>query len=138
MPSDAGTGAPRPSPTELWRLPRIVKLSIERVRYPRPRRHVQAGRVVEVPEGVEVFVETAEELPIRALSPALYIGTTEVAENERVGERQYRFFVLDESTLRDGSPIALGWAGVPGRRVRSSFRYRVTRDRARPKGRQTP
>jgi hypothetical protein len=136
MPSDAGTSAPRPSPSDLWRLPRIVKLRIERVRYTRPRRHVQAGRIVEIPEGVEIFVETAAEVPIRALSPALYIGTTEVAENERVGERQYRFFVLDESSLGDGSPIALGWAGVPGRRVRTSFRYRAPSDRAKPKGRR--
>jgi len=134
MQAPAHRDRPRPSCGDY---PGSSKLSVERVRYPRPRRHVQAGRVVEVPEGVEVLVETAEELPIRALSPALYIGTTEVAENERVGERQYRFFVLDESTLRDGSPIALGWAGIPGRRVRTSFRYRAARNRAKPKGRQT-
>ena len=136
MPSDSGTGAPRPAPPDLWRLPRIVKLRIERVRYARPRRHVQAGRVVEVAEGVEIFVETNGEIPVRALSPALYVGTTEVAEHDRVGESQSRFFVPDEAALRDGSPITLGWAGVPGRRVRTSFRYRAPGDHGRPKGRR--
>ncbi len=134
MPSDAGRDAPTPSAPDLWRLPRVLRLRIERVRYAKPRRHARAGRIVETAEGVEIFVETAGEIPVRALSPALYVGTTEVAEHERVGEGQYRFLVLDEATLREGSPIALGWAGVSGRRVKTAFRYRMPSAARKPKG----
>jgi len=33
------------------------------------------------------------DIPVRALSPALFIGGVEVAENERVAGNEYRFFV---------------------------------------------
>jgi len=127
MQGDAEARVPAPPPHDLWQLPKIAKLKIERVRYAKPRRHAIGGRVVEFREGVEILVDTAGEIPIRALSPALYIGTAEVAENERIAESRYRFFVLDEERLRDGSPISLGWAGIAGRRTRTKFRYRSPR-----------
>src|SRR5881392_1803262 len=81
---------------DLWALPEIESLRIERVGYREPRRHVVSGKVVEFSEGVEIAVRTTGEIPIRALSPALHVGDIEVAENEQLDATSYRFFVLDE------------------------------------------
>ena len=124
MPSDSESRVPEPPSRDLWRLPKITKLTIHRVRYRKPRRHVVAGKVVEFTEGVEILVRTSGEVPVRALAPALYVGGVEVAENEQVSETEHRFFVLDDERLKDGSAIAFGWAGVAGRRVRTGYKYR--------------
>jgi hypothetical protein len=124
MPSDSESRIPGPPGRDLWHLPKIVKLTIERVRYSKPRRHVVAGRVIEFTEGVEILIRTNAEIPVRALSPALFIGRVEVAENEQVAETEYRFFVLDQERLVDGAAIGFGWAGTAGRHSRTGFRYR--------------
>jgi hypothetical protein len=127
MSTDSGGRLPEPSSPNLWDLPKISKVQIERVTYPKPRRHVSGGRVVEFHEGVEILVQTNDEILVRALSPALYVGEVEVAENERVSKAHYKFFVLDEEKLKDGSMITLGWAGVPGKRAKTKFKYRSPR-----------
>jgi len=127
MSTDSGGRLPEPSSPDLWNLPKISKLQIERVRYSKPRKHIVGGRVVEFYEDVEILVQTNTEIPIRALSPALYIGEVEVAENEHVSKAHYKFFVLDEEKLKDGSMITLGWAGVPGKRAKTKFKYKSPR-----------
>jgi len=119
---------------DLWTLPEIESLSIERVGYRDPRRHVGSGKVTELSQGIEITVRTTGEIAIRALSPALHVGKAEVAENEQLNATSYRFFVLDEEALEDGAPITLGWVGHPPTERRSKFRYerpgdRVTRRR---------
>jgi hypothetical protein len=115
----------KPRPRDLWALPKIRGISIERKRYLPPRKHAVAGELVEFGEGVEIVVQTESEIPIRALSPALYVGSIEIAENEQVDATTYRFFVLDEHALREGAPIVLGWVGQPPPKKRSAFRYGV-------------
>jgi len=115
---------------DLWALPNIETLTIERVQYRPARKHVVAGKVVEFSEGIEIVVQTDGEIPMRALSPALYIGSTELAENERVTATSYRFFVLDKKALQAGAPISLGWVGHPAPKTRSKFRYQAPPPRA--------
>jgi hypothetical protein len=112
----------RPS-RDIWSLPRITSMQVARVRYRRPRRHAVDGRIVEQDTGVEIVVETDGEIPIRALAPALHVGSAEVAENEQRGTTTYRFFVLDEQALQPGDPITLGWVGHPPPDTTSRFRY---------------
>ena len=112
-----------PPRRDLWTLPKIRRIAIERRRYDPPRRHAIAGAIVEVTQGTEIIVETTEAIPMRALSPALYVGGVEVAENEQVDATTLRFFVADERALRAGAPIVLGWAGHPPSTTRSSHRY---------------
>jgi hypothetical protein len=127
MSTDSEGQLAEPSSPDLWSLPTISNLQIERVRYAKPRRHVVGDRVVEYDECLEISVRTTSEIPVRALSPALYVGNVEIAENAQVSEDEYRFFVLDEEPLKDGSIISLGWVGVPSKRVRTKFRYRPPR-----------
>lgn len=125
MQGDSESRLPSPPRRDLWALPNIKALKIERMRYRTARKHVVAGKVVELDEGIEIVVQTDAEIPMRALSPALYVGSTEVAENERVTATSYRFFVLDEEALRAGAPITLGWVGHSAPKTRSKFRYQV-------------
>jgi hypothetical protein len=134
MQGDSESRLPPTPQRDLWALPEIKTLKVERVRYRSARKHVIAGKVIEVADGIEIVVQTDGEIPIRALSPALHVGSAEIAENERVSETSYRFFVLDEKALRPGAPITLGWVGHPAPKGRARFRYEtpgagVTRER---------
>jgi hypothetical protein len=123
MDSDTDLPLDPPARRAVWELPRITGLRTVRRRYPTPRRHVVGGEVVAFDEGVEIVVETDGDFPMRALSPALHVGSVELAENERVNEREHRFFVLDEQALRPGDPITLGWVGHSGTDAEPEFRY---------------
>jgi hypothetical protein len=127
MTSDSDSRLPKPPDRDLWKLPNIASVKIERVRYRTPRRHILRGGVVEFREGIEILVETEGAIPVRALSAALHVGAAELAENEQVAESRYRFFVLDEKQLREGAPISLGWVGARARRGRTKFRYSAPR-----------
>ena len=123
MQSDSESRLPaRPLP-DLWALPEIESLKIERVRYRHARKHVVEGEVVESVEGIEIVVQTQGAIPIRALSPALHVGDAELAENEQVDGTTYRFFVLDEKALRVGAPITLGWVGHPAPKTKTRYRF---------------
>lgn len=123
MVSDSESRLPEPPRRDLWTLPDLTDVKIERVRYRTPRRHVVNGEPVEFREGVEIQVQTKGEIPIRALSAALRVGAAEVVENEQVADDTYRFFVLDEKPLREGAPISLSWVGVRAKRRATKFRY---------------
>lgn len=113
MHGDSESRLPRREEPDRWRLPSIDYLEVVRVRYARPRRHMVRGETVSLSEGVEILVHTDAPIPIRALSPALFIGDRQIAENETMGPNDYRFFVLDEKQLKPGAPILLGWVGTP-------------------------
>ena len=69
---------------DIWALPEIESLKIERVGYrghagtSSRARSSSAARASRSPSG------PTGEIPIRALSPALHVGETEVAENEQL------------------------------------------------------
>jgi hypothetical protein len=141
MQGDSGSRLPLPPAPDIWTLPEIESIEIARVRYVPPRVQVMKGRLIEIEEGVEIVVRTSGEIPVRALAPALRVGTAEVAESERFGPCAYRFFVLEEVELVPGAPLSLGWSGIPPREVSTRYCYRppsdvpITRhwrDRARP------
>ena len=127
MTSDSESRLPKPPRRDLWDLPNITTVEIERVRYRTPRRHTLRGETVELHQGIEILVETDGDIPVRALSPALHVGAAELVENEQVAERRYRFFVLDEKQLREGAPISLGWAGARAKRRPTKFKYSAPR-----------
>jgi hypothetical protein len=122
MNSDAESRVPAPEQPDLWRLPEITSAEARLARYRPPRRHVVAGRVIEQSEGIEVHVRTDGEIPVRALSPALYIGDTVILESEQLDPNLYRFFVITE-TPQPEAPIRLGWVGHSPPPGDTRFRY---------------
>jgi hypothetical protein len=128
MQGDSESRLPEREGPDIWRLPPLVLVEMVRVRYAAPRRHVVKGKLVSHREGVEILVRTEEPIPIRALSPALFIGDEQVVENEAMGPSDYRFFVPDEKRLKAGAPIRLGWVDTPPAAAKKGrekgFRYK--------------
>jgi hypothetical protein len=120
--SDSGARLPQPQ-DDIWTLPEIRSLRILRRRHSPPRKFQRAGRLIEVGEGTEIIIETDGEIPVRALSPVLNIGSEQVTEVEPAGRHSYRFFVVDEAVLREGAPIRLGWMGLPAPAKESRFTF---------------
>lgn len=116
-------------------LPRIVNITTRLATYEVPKIFYVGPEKKEVRRAVEITVQTASPIPVRALSPVIWIGDSPVREMETVGANQYRFYAIDPGQLRDGAAIAFGWPEVePGRagevaraaqRVATSFRLRL-------------
>src|SRR6266536_3048233 len=96
MQGDSELRPQAPPRRNLWALPKITRISIERRQHRPARKHAVTGKIVERTEGIEIVVQTDGAIPVRALSPALYVGSVEIAENEQVDATTYRFFVGDE------------------------------------------
>lgn len=125
MTSDAGEReAGHPSP-DLWHIPEILEMEIKRVHYPKPRIRAIGPKLAEASDAVEVLMRTSDEFPVRALSPALYIGGVPVTDSEQIEKDLYRFFIYDYDQLKSGAPINVGWTGFPEQAVRTKFRYEV-------------
>jgi hypothetical protein len=122
MNSDAESRVTTPEQPDLWRLPEITSAEVRLARYQPPRRHVVAGRVIEQDEGIEIHIHTDGEIPVRALSAALYIGDTAILENEQLDPNLYRFFVITEIPQPE-APIRLGWVGHSPPPGDTRFRY---------------
>ena len=134
MQGDSESRLPRRDEPDIWHLPLLEFVEVVQVHYLQPRKHMVKGELIERDEGVEILIHTETPIPIRALSPALFIGDEQVSENEVMGPSDYRFFVLDGKRLKPGAAIRLGWVGRPpptakqGRREQE-FRYeQPTRD----------
>lgn len=123
MTSDAESRVPAPEQPDLWRLPEITSAEARLARYHPPRRHVVAGQLIEQDEGIEVLVHTDGEIPVRALSAALYIGDTVLIESEQLDLNLHRFFVINQ-TPQPEAPIRLGWVGHSPPPGDTRFRYR--------------
>jgi hypothetical protein len=109
-----------------WQLPGIVNVEAKRVRYDPPKQFWVNRQVLEVRDGLELLVQLTHGLPSRAMSPALYIGDTPIADYEIAGPNLYRFFVIDPTALQPGAPIALGWPQLPESKLAlSNFRFQV-------------
>jgi hypothetical protein len=77
-------------------------------------------------DGLELLIQLTHSLPVRALSPALYVGNTPIADYELAGPNLYRFFVIDPGSLEPGAAISLGWPQLPDmKRNLSNFRFQI-------------
>jgi hypothetical protein len=108
-----------------WHLPQVHDVQVKHVRYSQPKYRARGLELVPFREAVEILVTTAGPFPVRAYSPALFVGEAPVIEYEVAGENRYRFLVFDFRGLAEGAPISLGWPQVPEKKVRTKFRYEL-------------
>jgi hypothetical protein len=97
---------------DIWYLPKILKVHVERARFDPPRLRVRQGKPEHVTEATALVVETDGSIPVRAAAAVLFVGDTRLTESERVGKNHYRFYAFKEDQLREGAPIGLGWTGI--------------------------
>jgi hypothetical protein len=105
------------------RLPEVVGVEARRVRYRTPRIYFAGREQREASEAVEIQVRTAGPLPVRDLSPVLFVGEVPLGEYEPAGRHLYTFYAYEPGRLQEGAPIALGWPYAPDRKIPTRFRY---------------
>lgn len=111
----------------LWRLPQVLSVEVRRAVYREPRIYWVGTEDKRARQAVELQVRTSASLPIRALSPVLFVGDVPVTECQQAGKNLYRYFAYDVERLRPGAPISLGWPGRARPRATTRFRYQLDR-----------
>jgi hypothetical protein len=118
---------------DIWRMPMILGIEVIHVHYSHPIPYFIKSKQIEIIEGIEFLVKTSEDFPIRALSPALFVGDFPVMDVNRIGENLYRFFVPapEIDRLETSAPMSIGWAGLSGGKVTTEYRFQVQREESR-------
>jgi hypothetical protein len=104
-------------------IPDVVAVQAHHVRYKTPRRLTAQGKDRHISSAVEIVVETAEPLPIRALNPVLFVGETPLTIAEGEGDRRYRFLAPKPDDLKAGAAISIGWSSPGTPRQKTRFTY---------------
>jgi hypothetical protein len=117
---------PYPRSNKQWSLPEVVGVQAARVRYSEPKIRFVGRKMTEWREAVELLVRTAGEFPVRAISPALFIGDQMISDYEPAGINQYRFFAFDLEKLKEGAPIYIGWPQFPATKRNTRFSFKIT------------
>ena len=97
---------PRPN----WKLPKIIDLQTKLIPYQQPPKlRYFKSYLSKYDTAVEFLVKTSGPFPLRALSPALYVGDIPIVEVQGTGEDSYRFLAFEPDKLKEGAPISLVW-----------------------------
>jgi hypothetical protein len=94
---------------------------MRRIRLDPPVRFYREGRLVAEDDAIELLVQTTAAMPIRDLTPVLFIGETPVTHYDLVGANLYRFRAYDVDRLQRGARISIGWPFAPEARVPTPF-----------------
>jgi hypothetical protein len=117
-------GPRRSRETTRWSLPRILEVAFRPVKHEVPRIYYVGRERRQTSETVEIMVRTAAPLPIRALSPVIYVGDVPVEDYEVAGRNLYKYLAFNPSALLPGAPVSLGWPGQPVEsRIAAAARY---------------
>lgn len=106
-------------------LPGVKSVEVSRVKFDPPKRFYSRGQPVEHRQAVQLLVRTNGPLPLRDLTPVIFIGDVQINEYEMVGANLYRFFAYDLDKLKPGAPIALGWPFAPEVKIPTDFRFNL-------------
>ncbi|MCH7736342.1 MAG: hypothetical protein IH872_02965 [Chloroflexi bacterium] len=119
---DDSQAAPQSAPQSAFTLPAIREMEITRVRYEVPRPYYVGRDRIECSNGVEFMINTDGPIPIRALSPILFVGDVEIDAYEELGENNYRFIAYLTEELKEGDQISFGW-GRGSAKFETNFMY---------------
>ncbi|MEJ8849513.1 hypothetical protein [Variovorax rhizosphaerae] len=102
-------------PAPGWALPAITAVDIRATAFrARATRHV-APATADAADAVHIDVKLDAPVPMRALSPVLWVGDKMLTECEAVNKEgtSLRFWALEPQALTDGAPLALAWINEP-------------------------
>ena len=118
---------------DLWSMPTILDIEIIHVYYNNPVPYFFKYKINEMQEAVEMVVRTSKKFPVRALSPALYVGDFPVTEYGYESENLYRFVIPgpDIEKLKIGESIPIGWLGEKTKKMMTNFHFRIQKDEER-------
>ena len=134
MASDS-TSKERPAVTK-WRLPQVIDIKIRKISYQPPRLRYFKSYLSNYTSAVEFKVKTNGLIPIRALSPVLYVGDVPVTEMEQLKENLYRFLAFQFDRLKEDAEIFMAWPGQPKEEwMNTKFRYKLASDKSQESNR---
>ena len=108
-----------------FRLPQIKDIKIKEIPYKPPKLRYFKSSSSKYSKAIEFTVTTDGPIPVRALSPVLYVGKIPVIESEAIKENVYRFFAFETNELKDNEQIYFGWYGESEeQRLKTKFTYR--------------
>jgi hypothetical protein len=94
-----------------FKLPQIENIEIKLIPYEAPKLRYFKSSFSKYSQAIEFLITTDAPIPVRALSPVLYIGEIPLAEGETIKENSYRFLAFEINELKDNTPIYFGWQG---------------------------
>jgi hypothetical protein len=94
-----------------FKLPQIENIEIKLIPYEAPKLRYFKSSFSKFSRAIEIIITTDAPIPVRALSPVLYIGETSLTESEIIKENSYRFLAFEINELKDNTPIYFGWQG---------------------------
>lgn len=109
-----------------WELPEIQDVKIRSAQFkPRAPQHFNHPMAA-VEDAVEIVVSLTSPMPIRAMSPMLWVGTQRLTESEAVdGEgKKLRFWSFNPEQLESGAPISMSWMNEQPAITRKKTRFK--------------
>jgi hypothetical protein len=94
-----------------FKLPQIENIEIKLIPYEAPKLRYFKSSFSKYSQAIEFLITTDAPIPVRALSPVLYIGEMPLTEGETIKENSYRFLAFEINELKDNTPIYFGWQG---------------------------
>jgi hypothetical protein len=99
------------APAPNWGLPAITDVKIQSAKFEPKAPSNFAHPMDAVANAMEIVVSLEAPVPVRAMSPVLWVGDRKLTESEMVDKsgKKMRFWALTPDTLQPGAPITLGW-----------------------------
>jgi hypothetical protein len=94
-----------------FKLPQIENIEIKLIPHEAPKLRYFKSSFSKYSQAIEFLITTDAPIPVRALSPVLYIGEMPLTEGETIKENSYRFLAFEINELKDNTPIYFGWQG---------------------------
>jgi hypothetical protein len=108
-----------------FQLPQIKDLKIKEIPYKPPKLRYFQSSSSKYSKAIEFTVTTDGPIPVRALSPVLYVGKIPIIEGGPIKVNLYRFLAFETNKLKLNEPIYFGWFGDPqGLRIKTKFIYK--------------
>jgi hypothetical protein len=108
-----------------FQLPQIKDIKIKEISYKPPKLRYFKSSSSKYSKAIEFTVITDAPIPVRALSPVLYVGKIPIIEGGPIKESLYRFLSFETNKLKVNQPIYFGWYGEPEElRIKTNFIYK--------------
>lgn len=108
-----------------FQLPQIKEIMIKEIPYNHPKLRYFKSSSSKYSKAIEFTVTTDGAIPVRALSPVLYVGKIPIIEGGAIKENIYRFLAFETNEFKDNEPIYFGWYGdQEGLRIKTNFTYK--------------
>jgi len=112
-----------------WDLPDIKGVKIRTAPF-KPRALKNFDHPLDaVPDAVEIVVSLAAPVPIRAMSPVLWVGDQRLTESEvaDTAGKKLRFWSFQPNKLQADAPIVMMWMNEEPAATRDSVRFTYKR-----------